>query len=72
MSQLFGDPDLIAAMEKQAGEPLLGDYGHKCDNCGVFPLICPRYACEVCEDYDLCRYCIDDHKHNKDHGFRKM
>jgi len=44
--------------------------GTKCEDCGVSPIVGFRYMCMTCDDYDLCRECDKETKH--DHPLVKL
>lgn len=31
--------------------------GFYCDDCGMDPIVGPRYTCKTCKDFDLCKTC---------------
>jgi len=43
----------------------------RCDACGVFPIVGPRYNCTVCHDFDLCAKCEATAVHPPEHPLLK-
>jgi len=43
----------------------------RCDGCGVFPIVGPRYNCTVCRDFDLCANCERTAGHPPEHPLLK-
>jgi len=42
----------------------------KCDGCGMFPIVGPRYKCSVIKNFDYCSACEETKPH--DHAFLKI
>lgn len=43
----------------------------RCDGCGVFPIVGPRFNCTVCPDFDLCAKCEATAAHPPEHALIK-
>jgi len=46
---------------------------HRCDGCGAYPIVGPRYECMQCDNFDLCEKCIKKRKelHNPSHSYKE-
>ena len=44
----------------------------KCNGCGSFPIIGPRFKCAVCEGFDYCENCEEKYSDKHNHPFLKI
>mmetsp|Transcript_8649 Transcript_8649/g.9003 ORF Transcript_8649/g.9003 Transcript_8649/m.9003 type:complete len:203 (-) Transcript_8649:40-648(-) len=42
-----------------------------CDGCGMRPVVCERYNCLDCQNFDYCKWCYERNQEVHKHNFKK-
>ena len=72
MAAAGGDAVGVAAMAPEDAEVDDDDDGahYKCDSCGMYPIVGPRWNCPACAEVDLCESCFFANvEHKSGHDF---